>query len=155
MKTKKLKQTTTITLLLSLCVVLLGTGCERDKRVWWWFTYLYCLITKIAESDYFSWLLSFKCSKGGYPPQGGEDFPGRYRPSLHRKHGQQPFLLKGSECPRTTNRCNHLYICALAHHLQYRYSLPFTENTENSPFCWRVVSAPGPPTAATTYISAR
>ena len=73
--------------------------------------------------------------KGGDPPQGGEDFPGRYRPSLHRKHGQQPFLLKGSECPRTTNRCNHLYICALAHHLQYRYSLPFTENTENSPFC--------------------
>ena len=31
MKTKQLKHTTTITLLLSLCVVLLGTGCERDK----------------------------------------------------------------------------------------------------------------------------
>lgn len=28
---KKLKQTTTITLLLSLCVVLLGTGCEKDE----------------------------------------------------------------------------------------------------------------------------
>jgi hypothetical protein len=75
--------------------------------------------------------------------------------TLHEKHGKQPFLPKGSESPQVTNRCNQLYICALAHHLQNRYSLPFTKNTENSPFCRRVVSGPGPPTAATHYIPAR
>ncbi|MFA6737982.1 MAG: hypothetical protein WCR89_04390, partial [Bacteroidales bacterium] len=45
--------------------------------------------------------------KGGDPPQGGEDFPGRYSRSRH--YG------KGSECLWSAYCYNSLYTCTLAH----------------------------------------
>ena len=45
--------------------------------------------------------------------------------TLHEKHGKQSLLPKGSKYPKATNSCNQLNICALAHRLQNRYSLPF------------------------------